>query len=341
MAIDQILRLAAVPLLLLVGCSADPVTPGNDTGEKPPPGEDPLENDLIVRVETLDPSGRPATAFPFGENIHFRIAIVNETGEDQPWSYSYATAPADVYVGSVGGEGTTFMGNTLRGSQWTCEPDSGVLEAGDSLTYRISWFDNPRNIVLPPGEYTSKADLTFLFDRVEPDREWISFAVSPSARGDEHIFSVYQFPAMGFQPPLGKFLWAHVIRTEAPGKDRHVLYGARVVGYDGDETCWGVQWAYPLTEAVTPLILSEAQADTLLQLIADFPDDALPEINYACDPGWISFYILGGNIRRVGNCVSGPPEYREHMNDLGEFIETLAPHAGGLTGARPPRDPLE
>ncbi len=310
--------LLLIALVALAGCSSDPVKPNRIDQE------DPIEEGLIVDFQLTDEIGNPTTEFLFGEDIFFKITVVNQTGEDQPWKGGYYQVPIGFCVVATETEPKINMGSTFDGSQITCEPDSGIFEQGDTLAHNASWFEYPGHIVLPAGEYTACVGFSFRFENINLEVKPITFTIMPSDPKDEHIFSMFRMPAMGFLPPEGRFLWAHVIRSECLGADRYVLVGNRVI-----ELGFGVpgcppERPCPITVPITPLILDESQQLTLQQLIAEFPT-ADPEINHACDPSYITLYLLGSLIRRVGPCVFGPLEYREHMYDLENFIESLIP----------------
>lgn|GEM_PF-3361453 len=323
------LKYVLILLFALAGCDSSPVQPNpghqEDSAEEDPIDEDPAEEGLIVDFQLTDEIGNPTTEFLFGEDIFFKIKVNNQTGEDQPWSDAYYDVPFGFCVVAIGTEPAITMGSTLDGCLCSCEPDSGVLEQGATVTHDARWFDYPGHIVLPAGDYVACAAFNMRFKNISSDIEPIAFTVMPSKPDDEHVFSVFRMPAMGFYPPQGRFLWAHVVRSECLGVDRYILVGDRVIemglgvpGCPPERPC-------PITVPITPLILDEAQAQTLQRLIAEFPT-VDPEINHACDPSYMTLYRLGSMIRRVGPCVYGPPEYREHMNDLGQFIESLVPH---------------
>jgi hypothetical protein len=306
-------------LVVVVGCSVDPVEPNHV--HQGSPGDE----GLVVNFQLTDGNGNPTTEFLFGQDIFFDVSAANLTGKDQPWSDSYYNIPFGFWVDAVDPGRRYGMGSTLDGCACRCEPESGVLGQGATLAHNAVWSEYPGHIVLPAGDYVASVSFSLRFDNISPVIEPIVFTVLPSKPNDEHVFSMFRMPAMGFCPPDGRFLWAHVVKSEFVGVDRYILVGERVIEYGLGVPGCPPEWPCPVTAQTTPLILDESQAHNLQQLMAGFPT-VDPDINHACDPCYITLYRFEGVMRRVGPCVYGPPEYREHMNDLEQFIESLVPN---------------
>jgi hypothetical protein len=320
----------AALLIIISGCSSDPTRPNRA------PQGNPLEEGLVVDFQLTDERGNSTTEFAYGEDIYFAIKVVNHTGEDQPWSGAYYETPFGFCVYDTGIQPNFYLGSTADGSKFSCDPDSGVFDEGAILTHEANWFGWSGHTALPVGTYNACVRFSFLFDNICPDVEPIAFTVAPSSLANEHVFAFFRMPAMGFLPPEERFLWAHVVRSRFFGEERYVLVGERTIAWEwGTPECPGIPC--PITVPITPLILDDAQDDLMLQLIDEFPT-ADPEINHACDPAYATWYRFGDKMRRVGTCVYGPPEYREHMNDLEQFLESLVPYEPqGEGSATPPR----
>ncbi len=134
------------------------------------------EKTLYTEFQLIDSLGVPTTSFHVGDNVYFYCAIINRTGETQPW-WKSSTAPIvffEVFIGD------SFIGSSVDGMGFADMIVSGKLLNSDILALKDSWLANLKHGVLPVGEYTVWAKPQLRFDNFGalPD-EKIDFKILP------------------------------------------------------------------------------------------------------------------------------------------------------------------